>query len=133
MKYLFLYIILLAIFLVIDLIWLNFLAKDLYQKEIGSLLLKNPKLLPAILFYALFIVAIIILAVIPGIEAKSLGNTLLLGAVLGFISYGTYDFTNLATLNNWSVKVAIIDLIWGTSITTLMSYLGYIIGSKILY
>lgn len=132
MKYLYLYLILLVIFLIIDLIWLNFIAKGLYQKEIGSLLLKNPKLLPAILFYALFIVAIIIIAVIPGIESKSLGKTLLLGAVLGFISYGTYDFTNLATLNNWSVKVTIIDLIWGTSITTVMSYLGYIIGSKIL-
>ncbi len=132
MKYIYLYIILLVIFLVIDLIWLNFIAKDLYQKEIGSLLLKNPKLLPAILFYSLFIVAILILAVIPGIEAKSLGKTLFLGAVLGFISYGTYDFTNLATLNNWSVKVTIIDLIWGTSITTTMAYLGYIIGSKIL-
>ncbi len=132
MKYIYLYIILLVIFLVIDLIWLNYIAKDLYQKEIGTLLLKNPKLLPAILFYSLFIVAIIILAVIPGIEAKSLCKTLLLGAVLGFISYGTYDFTNLATLNNWSVKVTIIDLIWGTSITTAMSYFGYLIGSKIL-
>jgi len=132
MKYIYLYIILLVIFLVIDLIWLNYIAKDIYQKEIGSLLLKNPKLLPAILFYSLFIVAIIILAVIPGIEAESLGKTLLLGAVLGFISYGTYDFTNLATLNNWSIKVTVIDSIWGTSVTTTMAYLGYIIGSKIL-
>jgi len=56
----------------------------------------------------------------------------LLGAVFGFITYATYDLTNLATLDGWSIKMTIIDLIWGTSVTTLITFLGYIIGSKIL-
>ena len=132
LKYIYLYLIVFGIFLVVDLIWLNLIAKNLYQKEIGSLLLKTPNLIPAILFYLLFIVALLILVLIPGIQSYSLVKTLLIGAVFGFISYATYDLTNLATLQGWSLKMTVIDLIWGTSVTTLITFLGYIIGSKIL-
>ncbi|HNW23241.1 MAG TPA: DUF2177 family protein [Candidatus Dojkabacteria bacterium] len=132
LKYVYLYLIALGIFLIIDLIWLNLIAKNLYQKEIGSLLLKNPNLIPALIFYLLFIVALLILVLIPGINSYTLTKTLLLGAVFGFITYATYDLTNLATLDGWSIKMTIIDLIWGTSVTTLITFLGYIIGSKIL-
>lgn len=131
-KYVYLYLITFGIFLVIDLIWLNLIAKDLYQKEIGTLLLKNPNIVPAILFYALFIVALLVLVLIPGIQGYTLAKTLLMGAVFGFITYATYDLTNLATLQGWSLKMTIVDLIWGTSVTTLMTYLGYIIGNKII-
>ncbi len=132
LKYVYLYLIALGIFLIIDLIWLNLIAKNLYQKEIGSLLLKNPNLIPALIFYLLFIVALLILVLIPGINSYTLTKTLLLGAVFGFITYATYDLTNLATLDGWSIKMTIIDLIWGASVTTLITFLGYIIGSKIL-
>lgn len=132
LKYLYLYLISFGIFLVVDLIWLNLIAKNLYQKEIGSLLLKTPKLIPAFLFYALFIVALLILVLIPGIQSYTLTKTLLIGAVFGFITYATYDLTNLATLKGWSLKMTIIDLVWGTSVSTLVTFLGYIIGSKIL-
>ncbi len=132
LKYIYLYLIIFAIFLIVDLIWLNLIAKNLYQKEIGSLLLKSPNLFPAILFYLLFIVALLVLVLVPGIQSYTLAKTILLGAIFGFITYATYDLTNLATLQGWSVKMTIIDLIWGTSVSTLITFLGYIIGSKIL-
>lgn len=132
LKYVYLYLIVFGIFLIIDLIWLNLIAKNLYQKEIGNLLLKNPNILPAFLFYALFIVALLILVLIPGIQSYTLLKTILFGAVFGFITYATYDLTNLATLDGWSIKMTITDLIWGTSVTTLITFLGYIIGTKIL-
>lgn len=132
LKYTLLYVITFVIFLVIDLIWLNFIAKNLYQKEIGSLLLKNPNLIPALLFYLLFIFALLILILIPGIESGSLGKTLLFAAIFGLTTYATYDLTNLATLDGWNLKITIIDLIWGTSVSTLTTFLGYLIGSKIL-
>ncbi len=132
LKYIYLYGITFGIFLIVDLIWLNFIAKNLYQKEIGTLLLKNPNLLPAFLFYALFIVALLVLVLIPGIQSNSLTKTLLLGAVFGFITYATYDLTNLATLQGWSIKMTVIDLIWGTSVSTFVTFWGYIIGSKIV-
>ncbi len=131
-KYILLYAITFIIFLVIDLIWLNFIAKDLYQKEIGSLLLKNPNLIPALLFYLLFIFALLVLILIPGIESGTIGKTLIFAAIFGLTTYATYDLTNLATLDGWNLKITVIDLIWGTSVSTLTTFLGYLIGSKIL-
>jgi len=72
------------------------------------------------------------LVVVPRIETESLTRTLLTGAVFGFITYATYDLTNLATLEGWSIKITIVDLIWGTSVSTVMAYVGFYIGNKIL-
>ena len=131
-KYILIYIITFIIFLAIDLVWLNIIAKNLYQKEIGTLLLKNPNLLPALLFYLLFIFCLLLIIVIPGIKDGNLIRTILYASVFGLTTYATYDLTNLATLDGWNLKITIIDLIWGTSISTVTAYLGYIIGSKII-
>lgn len=131
-KYILIYIITFVIFLAIDLVWLNIIAKNLYQKEIGTLLLKNPNLLPALLFYLLFIFCLLLIIVIPGIKDGNLIRTILYASVFGLTTYATYDLTNLATLDGWNLKITIIDLIWGTSISTVTAYLGYIIGSKII-
>lgn len=131
-KYLYIYLITLVAFLVIDFIWLNFIAKDLYQKEIGSLLLKNPNLLPALLFYLLFVFALVVIVVVPGIKEDSLIKTLLFAALFGLTTYATYDLTNLATLDGWSAKMTIIDLIWGTSLSTVVAFISFTLGSKII-
>lgn len=132
LTYLYLYTITFVLFLVIDLVWLNFIAKKLYQKEIGNLLLKKPHLIPAVLFYLLFVFALVVLILIPGIKEGAFGKTLLMAALFGLTTYATYDLTNLATLKGWNLKITIIDLIWGTSISTLTTLLGYLIGNKIV-
>jgi len=126
MKYIYLYIISLATFLAIDFIWLNFIAKNLYSTKIGHLLAKKPKLFPALIFYLLFIIGIIIFAVLPGYEAQNIWQTIILGALFGLLTYSTYDLTNLATLKNWPISVTIIDLVWGTSISTITAIVGYL-------
>ncbi|MDY0097477.1 MAG: DUF2177 family protein [Candidatus Dojkabacteria bacterium] len=131
-KYISLYFLTFIFFLAIDFVWLNFIAKDLYQKEIGTLLLKNPNLLPALIFYLLFVLAIVVILVVPGIKEGDLVKTLIFAALFGLTTYATYDLTNLATLNGWSIKITIIDLIWGTSISTITALVGFYIGSKII-
>ena len=131
-KYFYIYLITLVAFLVIDFIWLNFIAKNLYQKEIGTLLLKNPNLLPALLFYLLFVLALVVIIVVPGIKEEDMVKTLLFAALFGLTTYATYDLTNLATLDGWSIKMTIIDLIWGTFISTLTTYFSFYIAGRIL-
>ncbi len=131
-KYFYIYLITLVAFLVIDFIWLNFIAKNLYQKEIGTLLLKNPNLLPALLFYLLFVLALVVIIVVPGIKEDNLIKTLLFAALFGLTTYATYDLTNLATLDGWSIKMTIIDLFWGTFISTLTTYFSFYIAGRIL-
>ena len=131
MKYIYLYLLTLAIFLIIDFIWLNFIAKNLYSSKIGHLLTENPNLIPAGIFYLLFVVGVIIFAILPGYEARSITKAIFLGALFGLMTYSTYDLTNLATLKNWPLSVTIIDLIWGTSISTVTTVSGYYIARSL--
>jgi len=53
-----------------------------------------------------------------------------LGALLGLISYATYDLTNLATIKDWPLLVTIVDIIWGTVLGASVSLISYLIASK---
>jgi uncharacterized membrane protein len=131
MKYILLYVLNFLVFLAIDAVWLLFIAKNLYAKEIGHLMAEKALLLPALIFYLLFVVGVLIFAVIPGYEAQSLSKTLMLSALFGLMTYATYDLTNLATLKDWPLKVTIIDIIWGTSLSTVTGLAGYYIAKLI--
>ena len=109
--------------------WLNWIAKNLYSEKIGHLLAENPNLIAAGVFYLLFVAASLVLAVLPGYEAQSLTKTIMLGAIFGMITYATYDLTNLATLKDWPLSVTIIDVIWGTSLSTATAVAGYYIAN----
>lgn len=116
------------IFFAIDLFWLGIVAKKLYQAEIGHLLKTDVNWVAAILFYLLFIGGLVIFVLMPAVEAGNLWKAVLLGALFGFITYATYDLTNLATLKDWPLKITIIDLFWGTFLglsTSTISYLVY--------
>ena len=112
-------------FLVIDAIWLGLIAKSFYREQLGDLMLPAPNLAVAAVFYLFFAVAIVVLAVRPGLEAGSVWTAIGYGAVLGLAAYGTYDMTNLSTLRGWPVTLSIVDLIWGASLTATASSLGY--------
>jgi uncharacterized membrane protein len=131
MKYFLLYILTFLVFLAIDAVWLLVISKNLYSKEIGHLMAEKALLLPALIFYLLFVVGVLIFAVIPGYQAQSLSKTLMLGALFGLMTYATYDLTNLATLKDWPLKVTIIDIIWGTSLSTVTGLAGYYIAQLI--
>lgn len=113
----------LVIFMVVDLIWLGFIGRSLYQKYIGHLLKKDVNWTAALIFYGLFVLGLTFFAVFPALEASSLTDALLLGGFFGLLMYATYDLTNLATLEGWSVPITIIDMIWGTFLGALVSSL----------
>lgn len=119
------YLIALVSFVVVDGIWLAFIAKDLYQKEIGYLLSENPNWLAAVIFYLLFLVGLVYFVINPAIDKESIKTLLISAALFGLITYATYDLTNLATVKDWPLKITVIDLIWGTSLSTIVSYITY--------
>jgi uncharacterized membrane protein len=115
-------------FLAVDMVWLGLVARTFYRKYIGFLMAPSPNWAAAIIFYLLYIVGILVLAVLPGLEANSLKTTLLRGALFGLVAYATYDLTNLATLKDWPVIVTVVDMIWGTVLSVAVSYAGYMAG-----
>lgn len=127
MSYFKMYIIAFVIFLAIDAIWLGLVAPKFYKAQIGHLMSEKPNFIAALVFYLLFIVGVVYFVVNPAIEAQSMTKLLVSGALFGFMTYATYDLTNLATLKDWPITVTIVDLIWGTTLSTLIGLFTYLI------
>ncbi len=127
MNYVKMYIIAFLIFLVIDAIWLGFVAPKFYKAQIGHLMSEKPNFVAALIFYLIFIVGVVYFVVNPAVEAQSISKLLVSGILFGFITYATYDLTNLATLKDWPITVTVVDLIWGTTLSTLVGLFTYLI------
>jgi len=127
MKWLLYYGITLAVFMVIDLIWLGFIAKDLYSKYLGYLMADNVNWLAAVIFYLIFIGGVCYFVLYPSLIDQNITNLVIRAALFGFMTYATYDLTNLATIKDWPINITIIDLIWGTTLSTSVSVISYFI------
>jgi uncharacterized membrane protein len=120
-------------FALIDSVWLRTMYTRLYQPEIGDLLMKGGfRMGPAIIFYLLYILGMMIFAVGPALLTGKWQTALVWGALLGFFCYMTYDLTNYATLKVWSTKVTVLDIIWGTFLTGSASLAGYWVTQALL-
>ncbi len=125
MRYAVAYFVTAVVFLGLDAIWLTQIALGMYRRELAGLLLDQPNLAVARIFYLVFVAGIVILAIAPALNGGNWVNALLMGAVLGLVAYGTYDITNLSTLRNWSLTVTLADLAWGTALTGVSATIGY--------
>ena len=130
--YIALYLIAACIFLPIDLLWIGVIAKDFYRSNMGALMSDNPRLDVGLLFYALFIVGLIMFGMRPGVLAHDWKVALVYGALFGFFCYATYDLTNLAVLKGFPARLALVDLAWGTILSGVTSALTVALGGYLL-
>jgi uncharacterized membrane protein len=121
--YLLAYAIALVLFGLIDAIWLSTMGASLYRATLGDILLSTVRLGPAIAFYLLFPIGIVLFAVAPGLRSGSPAEAALYGAVFGLVAYATYDLTNFATLRNWTLKITLIDLAYGAAVVAIVACL----------
>ena len=100
----------LLFFFVIDVFWIYFVATPMYKQEVGALMeLKVP---PALIFYVIFLLGLIFFVINPN-QNNTLINVFLIGAFFGLVTYGTYDLTVYASMNIFSLKLVIADILWG--------------------
>ncbi|MBN2588677.1 MAG: DUF2177 family protein [Sedimentisphaerales bacterium] len=125
------YIVSVPVFFIVDMIWLGVIAKGFYRKALEPLMTPNINWVAAIIFYLLFLVGVLIFALLPGMEKKSLLHTIVMAALFGFIAYATYDLTNLATLRDWPLMLSIVDMIWGSFLSASTATITYLIMSRI--
>ena len=112
-------------FAAIDAVWLTTMTDRLYKPVLGPILADKPDMKAAVAFYLISIFGTVFLAIAPALAQGSWQRAAINGAVLGFVAYATYDLTNQATLNVWSLKLTLIDLAWGTTLTTVSAVGGY--------
>jgi uncharacterized membrane protein len=124
MNVLTLYAITCAIFLAADAVMLTLVMQPLFQHHLGDWLRVPMRFGAAAGFYLAYVAGLIWLVSWPAFRAGQPGMALLNGAVLGAVAYGTYEFTNYATLSRWSVQMVAADLIWGTLLTGTSAWAG---------
>ncbi|RRW64418.1 DUF2177 family protein [Pseudomonas fluorescens] len=121
------YVATLLTFLLLDGIWLGLLMAPTYRELLGSLMLEKPLLLPAAVFYCLYVIGCVVFVVLPALSWQRAAK---LGALWGLVAYGTYDLTNWATLRDWSVQVSLMDWAWGTVATAVACTVGYLMAKR---
>ena len=110
-------------FAVLDAIYLTLAGQKVYRPLLDYALADAPKLPAAIVFYLVYILGVLMLAILPNKDA-GLAKTAMTGAMLGAMAYATYDLTNQATLKVWATRITLIDICWGTFLTTVGASAG---------
>ncbi|WP_136634660.1 DUF2177 family protein [Pseudooceanicola onchidii] len=119
------------IFLGLDAIMLKNVMRPLFETRISDLLLEDLRLAPAAVFYLFYVGGVIWFVSLPALKQDVPVQALLQGALIGAMAYGTYEFTNYATLKDWAPKMVAVDLIWGTVLTGTSAWLGVLITRAI--
>ena len=117
-----------VVFFALDMLWLGFVAKGFYRKQLGPILSEQVNWPAAIAFYLLFIAGILLFVVFPALDNGSLGRVMVLGALFGLVTYATYDLTNLALAKDFPTIVAVVDLAWGAALSAAVAGVAYKLG-----
>lgn len=111
--------------ILIDGLWLFFMLKRLYIPHVGHLFNDSIAILPAVIFYILYPIALNVFVVLPALKNNTgYLDLFLLGLLFGMVTYGTYDLTNQVTLKNWPWIVTIADIAWGSCLAATVSVIS---------
>jgi uncharacterized membrane protein len=106
------------VFLILDITWISFFSR--YFNPMIEAIQKKPvkiNMIGAILAYLVMLYAYYNLAYdgdVPNYQKA---------ALLGLAIYGTYEFTNLATISGWDYKILAIDISWGVTVSVLSLFI----------
>ena len=129
MKYVKIYFASLLTFLVLDAIWLGWLANSIYQNNLGEYMSTQPDWIAAGIFYPLFIAGLLYFSILPYLEQAS-SIVLQRGFAFGIITYATYELTNKAVLPDWPWMIVPIDILWGGVLCCAAAYAGWWVHQK---
>lgn len=105
----------------VDLVWLGVVARGFYQRQIGHLMRSDVQWAPAVLFYLVYVAALVVFVAAPALERQSVGRAIGYGAFFGLAAYAAFDLTGLALLKDFPVAAALVDLGWGAFLSATVS------------
>ena len=124
MIHILLYISTAIVFLALDVVMLKQVMYPLFSANIGPMMLEDLRMGPAAVFYLFYVVGVVWFVSIPALNVGSIAQAFFAGAVLGALAYGTYEFTNFATLKGWTAQMVMVDVIWGAVLTGTSAAVG---------
>lgn len=117
-------------FVVLDAAWLMLVAMGQFQAQIGPILRPQPNWLAAVAFYVIYAGGLLLLAIRPAFQQRSMRLAATNGSVLGVTAYATFDLTNLAVIKGWTLELALLDMAWGTALSCVAAVSGYWAGMQ---
>ncbi|TPV49407.1 DUF2177 family protein [Pseudarthrobacter phenanthrenivorans] len=121
-----------VIFAVLDLAWISVVASNLYQSQIGHLIARSPNAAGAAAFYLIFVAGMVHYGVRPN-DAKATMRQRVTGAALfGFFTYATWALTAYAVLKDFTLLVAVTDILWGAAACSLVTWLAAALLRRVL-
>jgi len=130
MKLLLPYLAIVVTMMVLDVLWIGVVARPLYSRGIGHLMAEQPNFVAAVAFYLLFAIGLMAFVVLP----RPPGDWRMAaawGALFGFMTYMTYDLTNMATLRDWPLGLSFVVTAWGCLATGLAATVGKLATDKL--
>lgn len=118
MNTIYLFLISLIVFGILDAIWLAGIMANSYRKLLSPIGIFGPdgkfapRILPVVVVY-IAIVAGFMIFILPIVKDLSAMGAFVYGAIFGIIVYAIYEFTNYAGLKDWPKKLVTLDTIWG--------------------
>lgn len=122
-----LYLVTALIFLALDAVVLKFVMQPVFERNLGDQMRDSPLVLPAAAFYLAYVAGLVWLVSGPAVLAGRPLEAALKGAVLGAMAYGTYEFTSMAVMRNWSWTMVALDTAWGTFLTGFSAWIGVMV------
>ena len=120
----------LIILLPLDLLFLGTIGKKLFVENVGDMTLATPRIAPAVLFYVLYLVGLVIF--VNGAAPSNWVHNLQYGALFGLFCYATFELTNMALLKHWEWAVVVPDIAWGTALTAVSASIGGLLAAWML-
>ncbi len=108
----------------LDFVWLSQMAPRVYRPAIGEIMADQVRWGPALAFYALYVLGVTILIVLPALREGGVARAAWSGALFGLVAYATYDLTNQATLRVWPTHLTLTDMAWGAIATGVASVIA---------
>lgn len=119
-----LYAITAIMFLAIDAVMLSVVMKPIFSRHLGDAMRDSPMLAPAALFYLAYVAGLVFLVSMPALRDAVPGRAALHGAIIGAMAYGTYEFTSMSIMKNWSWQMVATDTVWGAVLTGFCAWAG---------
>ncbi len=115
--------------IIIDYLWIGLLMKNFYIDQLSSIGRINKNKFEPVIWAAMVVYLALVIGIIHYALPKIYANTTWLesfgiGALLGFVIYATYDFTNYSTLKNWTLSLSFVDVVWGSFLGGLVTCVG---------
>jgi len=127
------YLIIIALFLILDSIWFNFsipsYAQVVQKIQNQPMVVSKLSAIVAYLLLGLGILYFVLPKVLSTNGSKQTVTELLQkairwGGLLGLIIYGVFDMTNMTIFRDWTLPISLIDTLWGVVVSSTVAFLS---------